>query len=43
VVPRSVNKGIPLIYDAPKSGVARSMEQLADLFTVTARSKRRGR
>jgi pilus assembly protein CpaE len=43
VVPRSVNKGIPAIYDAPKSGVARSMEQLADLFTVTARSKRRGK
>jgi pilus assembly protein CpaE len=43
VVPRSVNKGIPAIYDAPKSGVARSMEQLADLFTTAARSKRRGR
>ena len=43
VVPRSVNKGIPLIYDAPKSGVARSMEQLADLFTTAARVKRRGR
>ena len=43
VVPRSVNKGIPAIYDAPKSGVARSMEQLADLFTAAARTKRRGR
>jgi pilus assembly protein CpaE len=43
VVPRSVNKGIPAIYDAPKSGVARSMEQLADLFTTAARAKRRGR
>jgi pilus assembly protein CpaE len=43
VVPRSVNKGIPAIYDAPKSGVARSMEQLADLFTTAARTKRRGR
>ncbi|MEY2566586.1 MAG: pilus assembly protein CpaE [Actinomycetota bacterium] len=43
VVPRSVNKGIPAIYDAPKSGVARSMEQLADLFTSVARTKRRGR
>jgi pilus assembly protein CpaE len=43
VVPRSVNKGIPAVYDAPKSGVARSMEQLADLFTAAVRSKRRGR
>jgi pilus assembly protein CpaE len=43
VVPRSVNKGIPVLFDAPKSGVARSMEQLGDLFTVTAGSKRRGR
>ena len=43
VVPRSVNKGIPVIFDAPKSGVARSMEQLADLFKVGAASKRRGR
>jgi pilus assembly protein CpaE len=41
VVPRSVNKGIPVIFDAPKSGVARSMEQLADLFTVDASAKRR--
>jgi pilus assembly protein CpaE len=43
VVPRSVNKGIPVIFDAPKSGVARSMEQLADLFKVGAAAKRRGR
>jgi pilus assembly protein CpaE len=43
VVPRSVNKGIPVIFDAPKSGVARSMEQLADLFTVDKGTKRRGR
>jgi pilus assembly protein CpaE len=41
VVPRSVNKGIPVVFDAPKSGVARSMEQLADLFTVGAGAKRR--
>jgi pilus assembly protein CpaE len=41
VVPRSVNKGIPVIFDAPKSGVARSMEQLADLFSVGASAKRR--
>jgi pilus assembly protein CpaE len=43
VVPRSVNKGIPVIFDAPKSGVARSMEQLADLFSADVGAKRRGR
>ena len=41
VVPRSVNKGIPAVYDAPKSGVARSIEQMADLFLVAAGGKRR--
>ena len=43
VVPRSVNKGIPAVYDAPKSGVTRSLEQLADLFMVKPAAKRRGR
>ncbi|MBA2283292.1 MAG: P-loop NTPase [Acidimicrobiia bacterium] len=32
VVPQSVNKGTPVVLDAPKSGVAKSLEQLADLF-----------
>ncbi len=31
VVPQSVNKGVPVVLDAPKSGVARSLEQLAAL------------
>lgn len=31
-VPQSVNKGIPVVLDAPRSGVAKSMEALADLF-----------
>ena len=40
VVPRSVNKGLPAVLDEPKSGVARSMEQLADLFApVNARRR----
>lgn len=30
VVPQSVNKGVPAVLDAPKSGVARSLQQLAD-------------
>jgi pilus assembly protein CpaE len=32
IVPQSVNKGVPAVIDAPRSGVAKSMEQLAELF-----------
>jgi pilus assembly protein CpaE len=32
VVPQSVNKGTPVVLDAPKSGVARSIEALAKMF-----------
>jgi pilus assembly protein CpaE len=42
VVPQSVNRGVPVVLDAPKSGVARAIEQLADLF-VTADVKKRRR
>src|SRR3954447_21390001 len=41
VVPQSVNKGAPVVLDAPKSGVARSIEQLADLFTRDQKKARR--
>ena len=41
VVPQSVNKGTPVVLDAPKSGVARSIEQLADLFTKDQKKARR--
>lgn len=41
VVPQSVNKGTPVVLDAPKSGVARSIEQLADLFTRDQKKTRR--
>jgi pilus assembly protein CpaE len=42
VVPQSVNKGVPVVLDAPKSGVARSLELLADMFLTadTARKRR---
>ena len=40
VVPQSVNKGVPAVIDAPKSGVARSLEQLADLFVVDESAQR---
>jgi pilus assembly protein CpaE len=41
VVPQSVNKGIPVVLDAPKSGVAKSIEQLANMFVVDDASSRR--
>lgn len=42
LVPQSVNKGVPVVLHAPKSPVARSIQQLADQFIpVTANSKRR--
>lgn len=41
VVPQSVNKGTPVVLDAPKSGVARSIEQLANMFAADDGSRRR--
>jgi len=32
VVPQSVNKGTPVVVDAPKTAVSRAFEQLVDLF-----------
>jgi pilus assembly protein CpaE len=41
-VPQSVNKGVPVLIDSPKAGVARSFEQLAELFnTADVKSARR--
>lgn len=41
VVPQSVNKGNPVVLDAPKSGVAKAIEQLADMFSVGDPGRRR--
>jgi pilus assembly protein CpaE len=41
VVPQSVNKGTPVVLDAPKSGVAKSIEQLANMFVADDGSRRR--
>ena len=41
VVPQSVNKGTPVVLDAPKSGVAKSIEQLALLFLTDEDSRRK--
>lgn len=42
LVPQSVNKGVPVVLHAPKSPVARSIQQLAELFIPSpAAAKRR--
>jgi pilus assembly protein CpaE len=41
VVPQSVNKGAPVVLDSPRSGVAKAIEQLADLFAPAAARKKR--
>ncbi len=42
VVPQAVNKGEAVVLSAPRSGVAKSLEQLADLFEpADAKKKRR--
>jgi pilus assembly protein CpaE len=40
-VPQSVNKGVPVLLDAPKSGVARSLAELAGLFVTVEPGARR--
>jgi pilus assembly protein CpaE len=39
VVPQSVNKGTPVVIDAPRSSIAKSLEQLADRFAPRADAK----
>lgn len=43
VVPQSVNKGTPVVIDAPRSAIAKSLEQLADRFAprVDTKAKRK--
>ncbi len=41
VVPQSVNKGSPVVLDAPKSGVAKAIEQLATMFVTDDGGRRR--
>lgn len=41
VVPQSVNKGTPVVLDSPKSGVAKSIELLADMFSTANGGRRR--
>src|SRR3954451_14619713 len=41
VVPQAVNKGEAVVLTAPRSGVARSIEELADLFMPTGAPRKR--
>ena len=43
VVPQSVNKGTPVVIDAPRAAVAKALEQIADRFAppVSAKKKKR--
>ena len=42
-VPQSINKGVPIVLDNPKSGVSRNLERLADLFPALAGEQAGGR
>jgi pilus assembly protein CpaE len=42
-VPQSINKGVPIVLDAPRSGVARNLERLADLFPAHPAAQAGGR
>lgn len=43
VVPQSVNKGNPVVLDAPRSSIAKALEQLADRFAPPVASKKKRR
>ena len=40
-VPTSVNKGLPVVLDNPKSGVAKAIDQLADVFAPVEHRRRK--
>jgi pilus assembly protein CpaE len=42
-VPQSINKGVPIVVDAPRSGVSRNLERMADLFPAHAAEQTGGR
>ena len=41
VVPQAVNKGVPVVMHAPRSGVAKAINQLADLVAPVTEGQRR--
>lgn len=42
VVPQSVNRGVPLVQTAKRSGVAKAIEEMADMFNTDENQKKRG-
>ncbi|CAN5541627.1 cell division ATPase MinD [soil metagenome] len=42
-VPQSVNRGAPVVLDAPRSSASKALSGLADLFEVVPKPKRRDR
>lgn len=42
-VPQSINKGVAIVLDNPKSGVSRNLERLANLFPALAGEQTAGR
>jgi pilus assembly protein CpaE len=42
-VPQSINKGVPIVIDAPRSGVARNLERMADMFPAFVVGRTAGR
>jgi pilus assembly protein CpaE len=42
-VPQSINKGVPIVLENPRSGVTRNLERLADLFPALAGEQADGR
>jgi pilus assembly protein CpaE len=41
VVPQSVNRGVPVVQSAPRSGVAKALEEMASMFAPARPSKGR--
>jgi len=42
VVPQSVNRGVPLVQTAKRSGVSKAIEEMADLFAKEDAKTKRG-
>src|SRR5688500_14336560 len=42
-VPQAINKGVPIVLDAPRSGVSRNLERRADLSPALAAQQASGR
>jgi pilus assembly protein CpaE len=41
IVPQSVNRGVPVVMSAPRSGVAKAIQEMADLFSPARTGKKK--